>query len=166
MKRIILGLLLAALLLPGAAAQAQGNNGNGNGGRPLRTKSLQGLDFGMVIPGVPLTVQRSDPVSAGQLEVSGPKFSEVLISFILSDAMRGPAGSAIPLTFGPGSAGYSLSLSIDDQIGFDPLVPTLVSLPQRGRARVFLGGTASPPSTAAAGSYAGEIVLTVSYVGN
>jgi hypothetical protein len=163
MNRTILPLLLLALLLPGASLEAQRN---GAPGRPVRAKTLQGLSFGNLLAGVPSTVQRNDPLNAGQLEVSGAKNSDLLISFILPGAMSGPAGASIPLSFGPGSAGYSLTRSINDQIGFDPTVPTLITLPSNGKAGVFLGGTATPPPSAAAGSYAGEIVLTVSYIGN
>lgn len=165
MTRTILGMLALAMALALTAVPATGQRDE-PGGRRVRAKALQGLSFGELLAGVPTTVSRHDPLASGQLEVGGEKITEVLVSFILPDAMAGPAGSSIPLDFGPGSAGFSITRSIADQVGFDPLVPTIVYLSPQGRATVFLGGTALPPPDAAAGSYAGEIILTVSYIGN
>lgn len=165
MIRTITGIvaLLVALAAASAPVAAQRNE---PGGRGVRAKALQGLSFGDVLAGVPTTISRFDPLASGQLEVGGEKITEVLVSFLLPNAMTGPGGSSIPLGFGPGSAGFSTTRSIGSQVGFDPLVPTIVYLSPQGRATIYLGGTASPPPNAAAGSYAGEIMLTVSYIGN
>ncbi len=80
--------------------------------------------------------------------------------------MLGPGGASIPLSFGPGMAGYSVLRTIETQLSFDPAVPILVTLPRNGRTRFFLGGTATPPAAAVIGSYSATIALIVSYIGN
>ena len=118
----LIGVVLLALLLCGEAAAAQG--------RPLRARGRQDLTFGQLLGGLPSTVLPTDPLNAGQIEVSSERLTEVLISFLLPPALIGPAGAAIPLAFGPGSAGYSIQRLIDNQIAFDPAVPILVTLPR------------------------------------
>ena len=72
----------------------------------------------------------------------------------------------MPLSFGPGSAGYSPSRSIGDQLPFDPSGSAVLRLPQNGQGMIYLGGTATPPAQIPAGAYSGTITLTISYLGN
>jgi hypothetical protein len=50
-------------------------------------------------------------------------------------------------------------------VAFDPRLPFIGTLPDNGRASVFLGGTANPAPAQRAGSYSGTVTLTVAYVG-
>lgn len=127
---------------------------------------LQPLDFGTLLGGVPTTVVRTDPLSAGRLELRGERNRDVLVSLLLPTDLVGPGGSRVPLTFGAGDAGWSPTLSIDAQFAFDPSVAQSFILPGNGRASIYLGGTASPPPQPTAGIYTATITLTVSYLGN
>ena len=135
-------------------------------GRPTRVRPQQDLAFGSLLAGVPTTVLPTDGLNAGQIRISGRGDSELLVSFFFPAGLVGPGGASVPLSFGPGTAGYSESRSIGDQVLFDPSVPTALRLPRNGQGMIYLGGTATPPHTVPAGSYTGTITLTISYLGN
>ncbi|MEJ2539877.1 MAG: DUF4402 domain-containing protein [Gemmatimonadota bacterium] len=151
---------LLALLTLGIPADARGQ------GRPLRVRGEQDLAFGELLAGIATTVAPTDPLGAARLQISGAKDSDVLVSFFLPVALLGPGGAALPLSFGPGSAGYSPDRSIETQLAFDPAVPSVLQLPGNGRGLIYLGGTALTPSSIPAGSYDATITVTISYVGN
>jgi hypothetical protein len=150
MRGLVL-LLLGLLLAPPAAGQ---------GGRPLRVRGERALTFGVVFPGVPTHVLRTDPVGSGEFSIRGEKFLQVLMQFTLPTSLTGPGGAAMPLSFGAGDAGYSTT-TIGAQAGFNPNVGGTGQLSKNGQGSVFLGGTAQPTSGQAAGSYTGIVVLTV-----
>ena len=164
MIRPLIPALLLAILCSASPALAQGQ-GQG-GGRPLRAMGVQDLAFGTILPGVPTTILRTDPLNAGQFEIRGRRLTEVLVDLLLPQELLGPGGSGIPLLFGPGSAGYSPTGAITAQAGFDPDVPQALTLPGNGRGVIFLGGTANPPPLLSAGTYAATITLTLAYLSN
>jgi hypothetical protein len=135
-------------------------------GRPTRVRAQQDLAFGELLAGVPTTVLPTDGLNAGQIRIWGRRNAEILVSFFMPGGLDGPGGALVPLSFGPGSAGYSASRTIGDQIAFDPSVPAVLRLPQNGQGMIYLGGTATPPASVNAGSYDGTISLTISYLGN
>lgn len=135
-------------------------------GRPTRVQARQDLTFGQLLAGVPTTVFPGDGLNAGQIRISGRRNTEVLVSFFFPQGLTGPGGASVPLTFGPGSAGYSPTRSIGNQIPFDPTAATPLRLPGNGQGLIYLGGTATPPHTVPAGSYTGTVTLTISYLGN
>lgn len=163
MMRLLTPLLVVTLLLPAVPAEGQGQ---GQGGRPLRVTGVQDLTFGTILPGVPITILRSDPINSGQFEIRGQRLTEVLVDLLLPGELVGPVGSSIPLVFGPGSAGYSVSGAIGAQVSFDPDVPQAFTLPGNGRGTIFLGGTATPPPQLPAGAYAATITVTLTYLAN
>ena len=154
--RIAGGVALAALVCH-APLQAQG--------RPLVATGIQNLGFGNVIPGIPVHILRTDPVGSGRYDLRGEKNSQLQIQFTLPTTMAGPAGATLPLSFGATDAGFSAAETITSQTVFDPRATYLDRLSNNGRASIFLGGTASPGSTQAAGAYAASITLTVTYTG-
>jgi hypothetical protein len=159
--------LVLLCLLGAGALEAQEPPGRPpDGGRPLEAIGEQHLDFGVLLGGIPHTVRRDDPLAAARIRIDGAGRGDVLASFLLPPALVGPAGATVPLTFGAGSAGYSPTGNIADQIAFDPAGPAVFGLGQGGQCTLFLGGTAEPPIQATAGSYGATIVLTISYVGN
>ena len=164
MTRFLLPLVVAALLLSAGPVLGQGQ-GQG-GGRPLRAMGIQDLDFGTILPGVPTTVLRTDPLNSGQFEIRGQRLTEVLVDLVLPPDLVGPSGLSIPLVFGPGSAGYSSTGAIGAQLGFDPDVPQALTLPGNGRDTIFLGGIALPPAQLAAGTYSATITVTLTYLAN
>jgi len=144
-------LLIGALLLA-APLGAQG--------KPLTVTGVRGVTFGTVLPGVPRVVLRTDPANSGQIDIRGPK-GQVLLTFVLPVSMTGPAGALMPIIFGASDAGFSATQAIGSQVGFDPKQPFTATLPNNGRASVFVGATATPATNQRAGAYTATIILTV-----
>ena len=154
--RMVLALGVATILGPGTVA-AQG--------RPLSARGQQDLQFGPLLPGVPITVSRLDAANAGQFEIRGRRNTEVQVELTLPAVMTSGSGATLPLQFSAGDAGYSTDPAIGSSQAFDPRVPLTTVLASNGKLYIFLGGTALPGSQQAAGTYAATITLTVAYTG-
>jgi hypothetical protein len=149
---LVIGLaLLEATLPPAVGAQ----------GKPLNVTGIRGLTFGVVFPGVPRVVLRTDAANAGQFDIGHAKFSPIQITFTLPAVMAGPAGATMPLVFGANDAGYSSPETITSQVGFDPRVAFATTLDKNGRAAVFIGGRAQPAPSQRAGNYTATITMTI-----
>lgn len=131
------------------------------GQRPITVTGVQTLSLGTLLPGVPTTVARTDPVNSGQFVVNGPHGTQAQLTFTLPSVMTGPAGATLPLVFGGGDAGYSQAQNIGSQVGFDPRQPFVVTFSPQGRGSVYLGGTGRPTATQRAGTYSATITLNV-----
>jgi len=129
-------------------------------GKPLTVTGVHGVTFGAILPGVPRVVLRTDPANSGQLDIKGPK-GNVLLSFVLPLTMTGPSGALMPLAFGASDAGYSATQAIGSQVGFDPKQSFTATIPNNGRASVFLGATANAAANQRAGAYTATIILNV-----
>jgi hypothetical protein len=129
-------------------------------GKPLTVTGVRGVTFGAVLPGVPRVVSRTDPANSGQFDIKAAK-GPVLLSFVLPVTMTGPSGALMPLVFGAGDAGYSQTQAIGSQVGFDPKQPFTATIPNNGRASVFVGATANPATNQRAGGYTATIILNV-----
>lgn len=129
--------------------------------RPLTVQGTRSLAFGTLLAGVSKSVLRTDAINGGQLDISGPKNVQVMLTFTLPSIMTGPAGATLPLSFGSTDGGWSPPQQIGTQVGFDPRVPFTAPLDQNGKVSVYLGGTAQPAANQRAGSYVGTITLTV-----
>ena len=149
-------MLLVSLVIAGAVPL-------GAQGRPVGVSGVRPLVFGVVFPGVPLVVSRTDAANSGQLDLTGNKNAQVQLTFTLPNSMTGPAGATMPVTFGGSDAGYSSSQSVGSQVAFDPRTPFVATLSKNGRGSVFVGGTVNPPPTQRAGSYTGTITLSIVY---
>src|SRR5689334_21282857 len=88
-RRVVL--VLCSLALWARPGEAQ---------RPLTVQGTRSLTFGSLLSGVNKSVLRSDAINGGQLDISGPKSVQVLLTFTLPASMTGPAGATLPLSFG------------------------------------------------------------------
>ena len=152
MKRELWVLIAALVLSSPLVLQAQG--------RPLTVTGVRGVTFGAVLPGVPRVVLRTDPANSGQIDIRGPK-GPVLLTFVLPIRMTGPGGALMPISFAASDAGFSATQTIGSQVGFDPKQPFTATLPNNGRASVFVGATANPATNQRAGAYTATLVLNV-----
>lgn len=157
MHRVFI-VLAAAVPLMSQAALAQGGN------RPVSVTTRQALSFGTVIPGVPVTVSRTDPLAAGQVEIRGNRGVQVSIQITLPATMSGPFGATMPMSFGSADGGYAQTNSIATATAFDPRSPLVATLSGQGRLFIYLGGTVSPPVTQRAGAYSATITVTAAYL--
>lgn len=135
-------------------------------GRPLSAIGQQDLSFGTLIPGVPVTISRFDPASAGQFEIRGERGLEVRIDLTLPASLTAGASATMPLEFTSVDGGLATDRTVGGTQSFDPRLPVTVVLPGNGKAYVYLGGTVRPAPDQAIGPYAATITLTVSYTGN
>jgi hypothetical protein len=135
-------------------------------GRPLSAFGQQDLNFGTLIPGVPVTISRFDPASAGQFEIRGARAAEVQVNLTLPAYLAGGPGALLPLEFASVDGGIATDRTVGGTQSFDPRLPVTVILPGNGKAYVYLGGTVRPATDQAIGPYAATITLTVSYTGN
>ncbi len=132
-------------------------------GAQINVRTVRGLAFGTVIPGVPSVVLRTDPVNSGQFEIRGGQFLSIIrLTFTLPTVLNGPLGATMPLSFATNDAGYSFTNSINSQTAFNPNQPyTTVKGIGGGATGVFLGGRVTPAANQRAGSYTGTVVLSV-----
>ena len=151
------GRLMLALLLAGASPLAAQ-------GRPIRVEGIKPLAFGLLLAGVPVSVPRTDPVRAGQIDLAAQPQSQIILQLTLPPVMTGPLGATLPLVFGANDAGFSALGAIGNQTAFDPRNSTVViTNSQNGRGSVYVGGTAQPAFNQPPGTYTGVITLTVAY---
>ena len=150
---VVTALLLGSSLPREAAAQ-----------KPLTVTGARSLAFGIVFPGVPTVVLRTDVVNSGQVDILGAHNALVQLQFTLPASLTGPAGATMPVTFGANDGGYSPPQLIGNQVPFDPRVPFATTLDKNGKVSVYLGGTANPTTSQRAGSYSGTVTLTVTYL--
>lgn len=135
------------------------------GQRGIQVDVVQPLNFGVLIAGVPEIVLPTDPVRAARLDLEARGSGTVLGWFLLPNRLDGPGNASIPLSFGPGAAGYSPDGSAGSQAAFNPSGIRFLSLPSDGTASIFLGGTASPAAQTPVGRYTATISLTLFYLG-
>lgn len=152
--------LIAGLLasLSPLALRAQGP-------APLAVRPLQNLNFGILIPGVPATVDPLTLSRSGQIEVQASIGAVFEVRYTLPDALTGPAGARLGLTFTPTSAGASASRTPTDLIRFDPRVPTRFRYVTTDRATFFLGGQVRPIAGQRLGAYSAPIIVTITNLG-
>lgn len=157
-RDVAIGIALVGWVVGGVTGVARAQ------GRPLGVAGQQALAFGVVFPGLPVSVSRTDALRTGQYQITGQKNSSVRITFTLPAAMQsGPA--TLPLVFGSGDGGWSPQGAIATAQAFDPRVPLVTALSGNGRLSIYLGGTAVPSPQLGAGTYTATITLTVCYTG-
>jgi hypothetical protein len=135
------------------------------GGGPI-VQPRRDLGIGIVLAGVPKSISRLDPANSGMYRVQGRRNSEITLTFTLPSQLVSASGQTLPIEFAAGDAGFSQDQDQGTSVPFDPHVPFTVRLSPDGAAWVWLGGTARPDPSQAAGYYEEAVVLTAAYTGN
>ena len=122
---------------------------------------IRNLTFGPVIVGIPSSIGPSHPTKSGQFRLTAPLNSKVQIRFTLPDALAGPGGAQLPITFGSSDA-----MAVGTSPGSTPTTfnPKATRNPQFQPSTaydVFIGGTVTPAGNQQPGSYAATITLTI-----
>ena len=129
--------------------------------------ALRDLRFGTLFPGIPEVVLPTQGGSAGRYRIVGPGNMEIVMTFTLPAVMVGPGAATMPLSYWANDAIYEpRGGGAPPPVAFDPAVPFINQLPNNGRARIFLGATATPSFSQTAGDYLAAVVLTVALTGN
>lgn len=146
---------------------------------PLTAAGVRPLQFGAVIPGTSKTVLPS-PTAAGvgEMRISGVRNRRGLaITISLPDSLRNVAGQGMWIDF---NGDYAGACEIEKTGTCDPVTyvvwnpvttPTFYDTPDRarkGRPRydlddfsVYMGGVARPAASQPAGTYTGDILVTI-----
>ncbi len=120
------------------------------------------LAFGLLIPGVPTAVTVDDAARRAEWLLTGR--GNTTVSFVLPSALQGPGGALLPLTFQAGDAAWLRVTGGGGGPGMqpeDPNTPFSVNVPNRQTVRLFLGGTAQPATTQAAGNYTATVTVII-----
>jgi len=128
------------------------------------------LVFGMVLPDVDKTVDKSNVGFAGAWRISGNNSAEVSLDFTMPDSLiHSDSSTYLRIEFSSTDASY------DDGSGggqsnpvaeIDPHGPNIIDLGVTGTLDVWIGGTVRPTISQTGGDYASDITLTVAYTGN
>lgn len=85
----------------------------------------------------------------------------------LPSVMNGPGTATMPLSYAGNDGIYDpRGGGAPPPTAFDPAAPYTDRLPNNGRARIYLGATATPSFSQTAGDYTATVVLTVTLTGN
>lgn len=128
------------------------------------------LIFGMVLPDIDKTVDKSNVGFAGAWRISGDNSAEITLDFTLPDSLNHSDSSTyLRIEFSSTDASY------DDGSGggqsnpvaeIDPRGPNAINLGVTGALYIWIGGTVRPTIAQTGGDYASDITLTVAYTGN
>src|SRR5688572_9874316 len=143
-------LVLLAALVAARSAAAQ-----------VSITGIRNLTFGPVIVGVPSSVGPSHPTKSGQFRVTAPLSTKVQIRFTLPDALAGPGGAQLPITFGGNDAMAVGRSPASPPITFNPKATRNPQFAPSTAYDVFIGATVTPAGNQQPGSYAATITLTI-----
>lgn len=171
MKRVLLGLAMAATALLAAPAAAQNQTDTDQltatavvAGSINVTTQTQ-LNFGTVMPNFGRTIVFTD-AGAGHFLVEGALNAEVTLSFpSLPTDLDDGGGNLLPVTF---TARHNTLADPTGGTTFDPAVgePGTNLDAATGELHVYVGGTVTAAGTQPAGTYTALVQLTAAYTGN
>jgi len=123
---------------------------------------VQGLSFGLLLPGAPETVTLDDVARRGVVAMAGN--GPLDVTFVLPTALVSSEGGSLPLSFSAASAGL-LNSSGSLVAPLNPQQLLRVQLTADRVTHLVLGGTARPAASQRAGHYTARIVVIVSQPG-
>lgn len=128
--------------------------------QPITVTKTNDLAFGAVFPGLTKTVAVTD-AGAAAFSIQGQGSANVNLTFALPTTLAS-GGSTLPLS--AWTARRSTTNSAATGTDFTPSsTATSAVLSSTGYLYVFLGATAQPSASQAAGTYSGSATLTVVY---
>ena len=127
------------------------------------------LDFGAVVPGVPVTINPQTSANPGAYVITGNKNSEIAVTMTLPTQLTTGVWT-MPISFGATSGCWRQRTPKAGCTQYDPN-NTLVarirnSNPPNNTFHVWIGATVSPSGTQHTGMYLGTITASVVYTGN
>lgn len=137
----------------------------------LMIASANSLNFGILIPGTPTTINARTSANAGKFDIRGARRAEFTLTLTLPTELRVGLGPlALPITFS-GTSGCRGA--VDNQNACSTYDPSTVFTARiRNQAApnntyfVWLGGTVTPAPGQPPGEYTAVISALVQYTGN
>lgn len=139
----------------------------------LTVGQLNGLDFGVVTPGTPVTIGPKSAL-AGKFVIHGVKNAEVQISFVLPTVLQ-VGTQTMPISFAddPVAGKMGCTRNQDQQANCTTYTPSTVMLarirnnaPPQNTFYVWIGGKVSPAVGQLPGTYTGAVTMSAVYTGN
>jgi hypothetical protein len=153
----------AAVSLTAAAAEAQSGNITATASvqQAINVSGAATLDFGSVLPGIPVSVDPSLDATAGRFDLTGVASQNVNLSFVLP-ANLSSGGNLLPIGSWDGCHNATAT-----QAGCTSFTPsagnTATVFSGAGALSVYVGATVSPSGLQPAGIYTGTITLNAAY---
>jgi len=128
--------------------------------QPITVTATADLDFGLVFPGLDRTVAVTD-AGAARFTVQGQASANINLTFALPANITSGANN-LPIASWQGR--HNTANSAASGTDFTPApAATSASIPVGGFLYVFVGATAQPAVSQAAGTYSGTMTMTVVY---
>jgi hypothetical protein len=149
------------LAVAGALCLASARAAAPAGAQVTVSLTLSGLQFGVLMPGVPTQIAPTDAARRAEVLLTGT--GAVDLRFVLATVLTSADGTTLPLRFVNGDAAVLEGQKKNPDV-FDPNVSYRLRFNPGGggnTARVFLGGTASPSAAQPAGLYSATVSLVI-----
>lgn len=177
-KTVLPVITVVVLLLVGPLLQAQAV-GTGSASAtmvtPISITADTPLKFGNVVQGVPRKVNRTATgvdTSAAVFTISGDDGAGITIQLFLPDYLYIAGGDNMPILFETTDCTIDSLAGTPDTpgagawVGVNPYALPAANIgATNGNTKLYLGGKVIPRVQQAAGSYTGEIIISVSYDG-
>ncbi len=180
---IVLTVLLIAFTFGvGHAQMAVTNTADATVLAAISLAATENLEFGNVFQGVPKTVARTAigaDTTAGIFTITGEAGAGISAQLVLPEYLSSTSGDAMTVTFG------TTDMAIDTTTTQDPSNVTAThgwvdqdprsfpaglviggTAPAVTTTKIYLGGKIIPSIFQPAGTYSGDVILSVSYNGN
>jgi len=140
----------------------------------ITVTSTQDLSLGYIYGGIPKSMGYNDDDSSAIFSITGEPSAGINLQFMLPEYLSLSDGSArVPIIFSATdsavdttTASPSTMDASDGWINQNPRdLPAGAVIGAGGTTRIYLGGKVVPPGNLKAGTYNGDIVLSVSYNG-
>jgi hypothetical protein len=163
----------ACALMAPAAASAQGSAAVGVEATISTTllsiAQTSNLNFGVVVPGVPVTINPRTNANAGDFLIHGARNAEIAITMTLPTQLS-TGFWTMPITFGNNSGCWRRQGGQGGCTFWNPNTVLVRRIrnqnPPNNTFYVWIGGTVTPAAAQHTGMYLGSITLSVVYTGN
>jgi hypothetical protein len=154
----ILGLVVVSI--PAAAQNSANASVTAEVQQPITVTKTADLDFGTVFPGLNKAIAVTD-AGAAKFTVQGQASANINLTFTLPATIAN-GGNTMPIASWTGL--HNTANSSASGTSFTPSSSaTATTISAGGFRYVFVGATAQPASTQAAGTYTGTMTMTVVY---
>jgi len=131
---------------------------------PLSVTSSN-LTFGDVLRSANKSILPGD-ASSGKWVITGVASKQVQLTIAAPSTLETTTSNYLVYSYSSTDCKWSTDASGSTGTTFSPSTSVTASLSSTGNLYVFIGGTLKPTSSQAAGSYTGDVILTIQYTGN
>ena len=172
---ISMALMLMAELSPVMSADSDNASSTARVLLAITVSSTQDLHFGYIYGGIPKSMGYNDDDSSAIFTITGEPSAGINLQLVLPEYLSLSDGSArVPINFSSTDAAVDTTTAspstvdaADGWINQNPRnLPVGAVIGAAGTTKVYLGGKVVPSVNLKAGTYSGDIVLSVSYNGS